>query len=306
MSSTLRTWQLLATLLLVVAVCAAVRVDLAPHGTVAASAHTARFSNQTPGRQALAHLLWPGTFDVAPGTAGDSVGFTASGHRYSATVRSDGLFVSPKSRKAPAIDIRFVHARSGETAVMGTPRFDTLNLFSGSASLASVTHLHRFDDVRFRDAYPGISTRYRSNAGDLELDFIVQPGASPSTIALEGGADSRFSVESSSGDIIASHGETKFRLHRPRAYQAGLHGPVEVNVSAVTNGHTLRFEVSQYDSTKALTIDPLIATYSTFVGTNTDAMYDDAAALATQHLVEAKTVEMSAVRQINVESLVAG
>lgn len=50
---------------------------------------------------------------------------------------------------------------------------------------------------------------------------------------------------------------------------------------AVATVYALRFELSTYDSTRPLVIDPLVATWSTFLGTQTDAMYDDSAALAT-------------------------
>jgi hypothetical protein len=78
-----------------------------------------------------------------------------------------------------------------------------------------------------------------------------------------------------------TRGHEHFRLHRPRAYQPSASGQIEVPVRAVLPGDRLHFELGDYDQTRPLLIDPLVATWSTLVGTVSDAMYDDAAAVAT-------------------------
>lgn len=130
------------------------------------------------------------------------------------------------------------------------------------------TGLRQYGRVRFPEIYPGIDVLYYSNGEHLEHDWIVAPGADPSAIRLRfPGAQPRVDA---SGDLIVS---ASLRLRKPRVYQA-IDG-VEHTVAAryVRRTGAIGFEIGDYDRTRALTIDPVIA-YSSFLGgTSDDGVY---------------------------------
>jgi hypothetical protein len=229
----------------------------------------------------LSHLLWPGSFDVPPDGATRHVQFSAAGRRYVATIGSDGFSVTPRPTDQGAVSVRFVGSAVGRPGTPGRARAGEFNVFAGDHGLATVSHWRRYEDITYRDVYPGVDARFRSSSGEMELDFLVQPNAHPSQIALRAESGTNFSLDAATGDVLAWHGKARFRLRRPRAFQPGPSDPIEVAALPVINGDVLTFRLTDYDPTRALTIDPLIATYSTYVGTNSDAMYDDSAALAT-------------------------
>lgn len=129
--------------------------------------------------------------------------------------------------------------------------------------------------------YPGIAARYRNSHGELEVDFLIAPHANPNRIVLAGAGGSRLDAEPASGDVVVRRTGEKFRLKRPAAYQIDGSKTIPVPVRFVLAADGLRFELGAYDRGRPLVIDPLVATYSTFVGTNTDAMNDQINAIAT-------------------------
>jgi hypothetical protein len=232
-------------------------------------------------KMSVGRLLWPGAFSIQLGSSLTDALFEASGRRYVAETRSDGFLVRRGIRAEDAIDVRFVDAGRDIVAELGDRLAGRMSVFNGAARTGVPTHWDRFSAATFREIYRGIAARYRSNDGDLELDFLVEPGADPRLIQLAGADGTRFAVDSETSDILVIRGNERFRLHRPRAFQPDVRGMHEVAVRAVANDHSLRFELPDYDTTRLVVIDPLIATWSTYLGTNTDAMYDNSAALAT-------------------------
>lgn len=241
----------------------------------------AAIANAHVGNMSVGRLLWPGAFSIRLGTPVTNAVFEASGRRYVAQTRSDGFLVRHGFRAESTIDVRFVDAGHDIVAELGDRIAGTMSLLNGVARTGVPTHWDRFSVATFREVYRGIAARYRSNDGDLELDFLIEPGADPRLIQLAAADATRFAVDGETSDILVIRGDERFRLHRPRAFQTDARGLREVAVRAVANEHSLHFELADYDTTRALVIDPLIATWSTYLGTNTDAMYDNSAALAT-------------------------
>jgi hypothetical protein len=229
----------------------------------------------------VSRLLWPGAFSVT--SAGDSTNavFEASGRRYVAEARSDGFRFRHGTHVDSAVEVKFVGANHDSAVHLSERVAGTISVLGGGVRGTLPTHWDRFAVATFSQVYPGIAARYRNNDGDLELDFLLEPGADAQLIHLAVEDFARFVVDDATSDILVVRGAERFRLHRPRAFQPDAAGMHEVGVRAVTTEHSLRFELAGYDKTRALIIDPLIATWSTFLGTNTDAMYDNSAALAT-------------------------
>lgn len=237
----------------------------------------------TPSAWKMADLLWPGAFQPATQRPLTSVPFAARGKRYVAEVRSDGFSVTSSATGAGVVAIGFPGSRPGRVATLGGATPSSFHLFSKSTGTSSATPIRRYASATYANAYPGIDAVYRveASSGELELDFAVGAGADPAAIQLVATQGSRFEHAPGSDDIIAANRDTRYRLRRPVAFQSIDGVRTQVDVRFVLAGNTLRFELGEYDRTRELIIDPLVASYSTFVGSDTDAFYDSVNALAT-------------------------
>ncbi len=134
---------------------------------------------------------------------------------------------------------------------------------------ASVGH---YGGVEYRNVYPGIDWVFRSGRvrhGELEYDFVVNPGADPASIGieLEGidgialAADGSLVIRTRAGELHQSApvvfqdigGE---RTHVPGRYRLGPEGQVG-------------FEIGDYDRARPLVIDPELV-FSTYIGGSGD------------------------------------
>jgi hypothetical protein len=124
--------------------------------------------------------------------------------------------------------------------------------------------IQSYGRVRYRDVYAGIDLVYYGREGELEYDFVVAPAASPRDILLEF-EGTTFSVDAN-GDLVGGLDDGEIRMRRPSVYQeiAGVRVPIH-GKWALTAGGRARFEIGDYDRTKPLVIDPMLA-YSTYLG----------------------------------------
>jgi hypothetical protein len=216
----------------------------------------------------IGSVLWPGGFDMIDDN--HTLQFSARGRRYLATVTSNELTLQDPRTPSRRLRIKIANADEAPLAELREPLGTApVFLFHGK-SVGS--RLHRYQRATYGDVYPGIDAVYRTATGELEFDFIVHPGANPNSIGLRAVEGASFALESSTGDVIASNGELRYRLKSPVAYQWLDGRRVEIPVRFAVESQTLTFEVGSYDTTRPLTIDPLVTTYSTFFGA--DAPHD--------------------------------
>jgi len=127
------------------------------------------------------------------------------------------------------------------------------------------TNVAQYASIRHRQVYPGVDLVYYGNQGQLEYDFIVEPGTNPDRIKLdfEGAQEIRLDAE---GNLILSTPTGEIRQHKPFIYQE-----VDGIRNEVAGGFKLRqdcevgFEVEKYDTSKPLVIDPVLS-YSSYLG----------------------------------------
>jgi hypothetical protein len=125
-----------------------------------------------------------------------------------------------------------------------------------------------YAEVIQHNVYPGIDARYSGDSGQLQLDFVVHPGATASAVALDFSKFGQASLNAS-GQLIVSSAQSgdSFTLSAPVLYQldsTGAQQPVSgkfvINVSGQVG-----FQVGSYDPTRDLIIDPTLV-YSTYLG----------------------------------------
>jgi hypothetical protein len=119
------------------------------------------------------------------------------------------------------------------------------------------TNIPNFGRVEYADIYPGIDLVYHGTQGQLEYDFVLHPGTSPKTIAMEftGVKDIRISPR---GELVLETARGQVCFHKPVAYQEnrGNRRAVQARYRWIHN-HRVGFTVGAYDLSKTLIIDPV-------------------------------------------------
>jgi hypothetical protein len=141
----------------------------------------------------------------------------------------------------------------------------TSNYFIGTDRAKWRTGIPTYAKVKYEGIHPGIDLVYYGNQRRLECDFIVAPGADPSSIGLafQGIDDLELG---SQGDLILKVKGGEVRMHKPFVYQVAEDRRREVPGDYVLRDkNQVGFVVAAYDTGKPLVIDPAI-TFSTFLG----------------------------------------
>ena len=181
----------------------------------------------------------------------------------SAGAQSHSATVSPT-----ALSLQLVGANATAQAVAGTLLESRSNYFGGDSSQWR-TNVPNYSSVTFTNVYQGIDvTYYANNAGRLEFDFTVAPGADPSQIRFRAqGADSV--TLDSQGNLLLHTPAGDVTQSAPNNYQTMSAGRSNVAGSYVHNADgSIGFAAGAYDKTKPLVVDPSIS-YSTLLSDET-------------------------------------
>jgi beta-propeller repeat-containing protein len=189
---------------------------------------------------------------------------------------------SPERRAAAVVRMRLVGANS-QARISGLDELPgKSNYFIGNDPTKWRTNLPTYAKVKYSNVYPGVDLVYYGNQGQLEYDFILQPGADPRKIRL---TIQTPAVKSSphpelrldrSGDLIVGMDGSQVRFHKSVVYQPdaeNMSTTGEPSARAMhlvesryrLDGDRVSFEVASYDSRRPLVVDPTLA-YSTYLG----------------------------------------
>ena len=124
-------------------------------------------------------------------------------------------------------------------------------------------HVPQFGRITYSDVYPGIDLTYYGAASQLEHDFIVHEGASPSLIRMQFRGAQRLSL-SDSGELQIRLNDRTVVLRKPVAYQMKDGRRNDVPVEFALAGDAAGFRLDGYDHSLPLVIDPVLD-YSTFL-----------------------------------------
>ena len=259
------------------------------------------------GRQVSAHLTSPLRFEENEGQTARDVRFVSHGAGYELflTPQEAVLALHPKR----ALDLSPMHrvayfralreARKAERTSVLRMRLANVNpatkisgldplpgrvdYFLGNDPANWRTNIPSYARVKYSDVYPGVDLVFYGNQRRLEYDFIVAPGADPSTISLnvEGARKLRVSAH---GDLLASMAGGEVELQKPLVYQR-IHGERREIAGSYTiaANHRVTFRVASYDHSQPLVVDPVLI-YSTYLGGEADDM---ASAIAVDSLGDA-------------------
>jgi hypothetical protein len=164
-----------------------------------------------------------------------------------------------------------------------------VNYYIGNDPAKWYQNVATYAKVKYHDIYPGVDLVYHGQRGQLEYDFVVAPGADPSSLLLavdaagqessrRKAAGDRLKIDSNGDLVVPVGGAGDVRFRRPIVYQEGdpeVQGPKSVAHDNLRNseidhrqfrkGHYVldahrhvRFALGPYDHTKPLVIDPAL------------------------------------------------
>ena len=137
-----------------------------------------------------------------------------------------------------------------------------VNYFKGKDPSHWRTNISTYNILNLGELYKGIELKLKAYGDNIEKLFYVKPNAKAENIKVK--------IEGSRGLIVNGDGELEIETNqglvkftKPVAYQEN-DGKHDVEVSYRVKGNEYGFKVGDYDKTKGLVIDPLLA--STFLG----------------------------------------
>ena len=127
------------------------------------------------------------------------------------------------------------------------------------------TDIPTFAKVQYAGVYPGIDVIYYGQQRQLEYDFRLAAGANASKIRIAFDGAQNLSIDAE-GNLVLKTSSGEIIQHPPVIYQENEKGRQSIAGGYVfRGGHEIGFEVSAYDRSKPLVIDPQLV-YATYLG----------------------------------------
>jgi len=138
-----------------------------------------------------------------------------------------------------------------------------ISSFKGNNPKKWRTNISSFNTIEFGEIYKGVNLKLRASGNNVEKIFYIQPNINPDVIKIN--------IESAENVTVNTKGELEVKTElgkvcftKPVAYQEENEERKFIDVSYNLSGDVYGFEVTGYDPTKELVIDPLLA--STYLG----------------------------------------
>ncbi|MCW5963725.1 MAG: hypothetical protein KIT83_06790 [Bryobacterales bacterium] len=175
-----------------------------------------------------------------------------------AILRPDRILLSNSDGGDASIRFLSPNAEVTLTPISPSP-LRTLHFRLGADSPQDSEEVPTYSRVAASSLYPGIDVAYYGSDGDLEFDFLVQPGADPSQIQLQLAGVTEIRMDSR-GDLHFKANGTPYRQRAPIAYQViqGERREVHATLRTLDHGLTYGFSLGSYDLQHPLVIDPIL------------------------------------------------
>ena len=212
----------------------------------------------------------PLQFEANRGQTDKDVHFLSRGPGYSLYLTAgEAVLVLSK----PAVDAKRVALRMslvGAARAYAVSGIDELpgkaNYFIGKDPAKWRRNVPTYARVRYREVYPGIDLIYYGNQRQLEYDFVLAPGADPKKIVLGFKGADKLEIDAQGELVLHAPGED-IRQHKPVIYQEIDGVRRDIAGGYVRKGaNRVGFKVAAYDTTRPLVIDPVVLSYSTYLG----------------------------------------
>jgi hypothetical protein len=216
-------------------------------------------------------------FEANQGQAHKDVRFLARGAGYGLYLTADEavlVLTRADAKRGAQPQAKPVALRMSLVGAARKPRVSGLeelpgksNYFIGKDQSKWRTDVPTYAKVHYREVYPGIDLVYYGNQRQLEYDFVVAPGADPSKIVLGFKGADKLEIDADAGNLVLRVGGSEIRQHKPVIYQEidGVRREIDGGY-VLKPGKRVGFQVAAYDTNRPLIIDPVVLSYSTYLG----------------------------------------
>ncbi len=140
------------------------------------------------------------------------------------------------------------------------------NYFIGRDRSKWRTNVPTYAKVQYREVYPGVDLVYYGNQRQLEYDFVLAPGADPNRIVLGFKGADKLEIDAE-GSLVLHASGGDIRQDKPVIYQNIDGVRRDIAGGYVRKGaNRVGFQVAAYDTRQPLVIDPVVLSYSTYLG----------------------------------------
>lgn len=218
----------------------------------------------------------PINFEPNIGQAAEPVRFLAHGRGYLFELGDDGARVTLQKPASPGKEP--VSARIGwriespgpvPTLIGIDPTASKTNYLVGNDPSQWHSDIANYARVKSKQVIPGVDAVYYGNGQQLEYDLVVAPGTDPGNIRMHISGINHASIDKQTGDLVLETAAGPLRQLCPIVYQNTASGKNEVpafyHLEGKNGDYTVSFRVGDYDASKELIIDPVLA-YGSYLG----------------------------------------
>jgi hypothetical protein len=208
----------------------------------------------------------PLAFEANEGQFDGSVRFVARTPGQTVALTADGFTVAPAG-----VTVTFTGGRADAPVAGRHPLGAAVSRFLGADATSWRSGIQTYGEVVYGDVYPGVDVVFHGDGRHVEHDFVVAPGADPTTITLAVDVVGPAPRLDDRGDLVVGD----VRLQAPRLYQetaAGGRSKVEGRYEERGPGR-FGFRVGTYDRSRPLVIDPVLVSSTYLGGTSTETAY---------------------------------
>ena len=205
-------------------------------------------------------------FERNLGQAGTGIDFvgTGAGYRVALTAAGAHVALADGAAEPHAFAFRLDGARPDAQARPLDTQPGVVSYYKGNRAEQWQSQVSTHARVRYAEVYDGIDIVYYGNQRRLQYDFIVAPGHDPRAIGVRIDGADRLSL-ADNGDLRIEAGTRVLTHERPFTYQVVEGRQVEIPSRFVLDDGVVRFAVGEYDRSRDLVIDPVIA-YASWLG----------------------------------------
>lgn len=217
----------------------------------------------------ISRVKLPVEFEANQGQHDRSVRFLSRAGAYQVGLTTSGAIFALPGRKPSSprtmVTLQFNGAKGALQPVGERQTEHKSNYLFGESTERQYTDIPNFERVVYRAVYPGVDAVFYGRNGEIEYDFVLQPGADPKRIELAFAGARKIELDAQ-GDLLVHTTGGVLRQHKPVVYQE-RDGKREVVASKyrLLRGNKVRFDIAAYDAKYALTVDPILS-YSTYLG----------------------------------------
>ncbi|MCE3279367.1 MAG: repeat-containing protein [Bacteroidetes bacterium] len=176
------------------------------------------------------------------------------------TLRKNHLGKNPKKDpkvRTHAFKMNFVGSSPQVTSVASEPSPDYCNFFIGKDRNKWLGNIKNYEEVNYKDLYPGIGLQVLGQNNNIKYNFIVSSNADPNNIQLlyEGLSD----ISLKKGSLVLTTSINEMVEQKPYSYQIIDGVKVEVPCKFVLKNKTVSFHFPKgYNKAHELIIDPVL------------------------------------------------